>query len=102
LNYLDLHPKINGSSFEETFCFGRGGSMPWEYKVVEMITLEPAAIERRLMELGKINWELISYFSGDRGAGMAVLKRPIRESRDRRTSGLDRRQGPNDRRKPRF
>ncbi len=72
--------------------------MPWEYKVVEIITLEPGAIERRLMDLGKVNWELISYFTGDRGAGMAVLKRPVRDE-DRRRGMQDRRKGAADRRR---
>jgi hypothetical protein len=73
--------------------------MPWEYKVIEIITLEPRAIERRLMDLGKVNWELISYFTGDRGAGMAVMKRLVREE-DRRQEIPDRRKGISDRRKP--
>jgi hypothetical protein len=72
--------------------------MPWEYKVIEIITLEPGAIERRLVELGKINWELVSYFTGDRGAGMAVMKRPVRED-NRRNVMQDRRKGAADRRK---
>jgi len=72
--------------------------MPWEYKVIELITLEPGAIERRLMDLGKVNWELISYFTGDRGAGMAVMKRLVRE--ERRQEMPDRRKGTKDRRKP--
>jgi|WetSurMetagenome_2_1015567.scaffolds.fasta_scaffold117696_4 hypothetical protein len=74
--------------------------MTWEYKVVEMITLEPAAIERRLMELGKVHWELISFFSGDRSVGMAIFKRPSRDVIDRRGGNTDRRQGTPDRRKP--
>ncbi len=72
--------------------------MPWEYKVIEIITLEPGAIERRLGELGKHNWELVSYFTGDRGAGMAVMKRSVRD--DNRRRGIpDRRTGASDRRK---
>lgn len=63
----------------------------WEYKVIEMITLEPMAIERRLNELGHVNWELVSYFFSDSGAsGMAVFKRPGRRP-DRRASVSDRR-----------
>jgi hypothetical protein len=63
----------------------------WEYKVIEMITLEPRAIERMLNELGKLNWELVSYFFSDSGStGMAVLKRPVRQP-DRRTAKIDRR-----------
>lgn len=73
--------------------------MPWEYKVIEIITLEPGAIERRLMDLGKVNWELISYFTGDRGAGMAVMKRPVRDE-NRRRGMPDRRKGTADRRRP--
>ncbi len=72
--------------------------MQWEYKVIELITLEPRAIERRLMELGKVNWELVSYFAGDRGAGMAVMKRPDRDE-DRRNGMPDRRKSAADRRK---
>ena len=40
----------------------------WEYKTIEMITLEPMAIEKVLNDLGKANWELISYAFADQGA----------------------------------
>jgi hypothetical protein len=68
--------------------------MVWDYKVVEFVTLEPRAVERMLKELGKVNWELVSYFYSDRGAtGMAVLKRPCREA-DRRGGAGERRRIP--------
>jgi hypothetical protein len=68
--------------------------MAWEYKVIEFVTLEPRAIERMLNELGKTNWELISYFFSDRGAtGMAVLKRSGRDA-DRRGGSGERRRPP--------
>jgi hypothetical protein len=67
------------------------GLIMWEYKVIEMITLEPMAIERRLNELGRVNWELVSYFFSDSGSsGMAVFKRPGRKP-DRRHTAPDRR-----------
>ena len=64
----------------------------WEYKTIEMITLEPVAIEKVLNDLGKANWELISYAFADQGAvGFAVLRRRSRHP--------DRRQGQSTRRK---
>ena len=48
----------------------------WEYKTIELITLEPMAIEKVLNDLGKAHWELISYAFADQGTtGFAVLKR---------------------------
>jgi len=62
----------------------------WEYKTIELITLEPMAIEKALNNLGKANWELISYAFAEGATGFAVLKRRPRHP--------DRRQGkPNNR-----
>jgi hypothetical protein len=47
----------------------------WEYKTIELITLEPMAIEKVLNDLGKANWELISYSFAEGATGFAVLKR---------------------------
>jgi hypothetical protein len=59
----------------------------WEYKTIELITLEPMAIEKVLNHLGKAHWELISYAFADQGAtGFAVLKRRSRHP-DRRQGG---------------
>jgi hypothetical protein len=64
----------------------------WEYKTIELITLEPMAIEKVLNDLGKVNWELISYAFADQGTtGFAVLRRRLRHP--------DRRQGQPTRRK---
>ena len=64
----------------------------WEYKTIEMMTLEPMAIEKVLNDLGKANWELISYAFADQGTtGFAVLRRRSRHP--------DRRQGKPTRRK---
>lgn len=40
----------------------------WEYKTIELITIEPMAIQKALNDLGKVNWELISYAFADEGA----------------------------------
>jgi hypothetical protein len=56
----------------------------WDYKTIELITIEPMAIEKVLNDLGKLNWELISYAFADQGTtGFAVLKRRSRHP-DRR------------------
>ena len=48
----------------------------WEYKTIELITLEPMAIEKVLNDLGKANWELISHAFADQGTtGFAVPRR---------------------------
>jgi hypothetical protein len=64
----------------------------WEYKTIELITLEPMAIEKVLNYFGKVNWKLISYSFADQGTtGFAVLRRRSRHP--------DRRQGKPTRRK---
>ena len=63
----------------------------WEYKTIELITLEPMAIEKALNDLGKANWELISYAFAEGATGFAVLKRRSRHP--------DRRQGQPTRRR---
>jgi len=69
----------------------KGGLDVWEYKTIELITLEPMAIEKALNNLGKANWELISYAFAEGATGFAVLKRRPRPP--------DRRQGKPTRRK---
>ena len=60
-----------------------GGLDGWEYKTIELITLEPMAIEKILNDLGKANWELISYAFAEGATGFAVLRR-ISRPPDRR------------------
>ncbi|MEW5978871.1 MAG: DUF4177 domain-containing protein [Acidobacteriota bacterium] len=63
----------------------------WEYKTIELITLEPSRIERMLNDLGKERWELVSYSFAEQGStGFAILKRPARRA-DRRSTGPGRR-----------
>jgi hypothetical protein len=69
----------------------KGGLNVWEYKTIELITLEPMAIEKVLNDLGKANWELISYAFADQGTtGFAVPRRRSRHP-DRRLGKSTRR-----------
>ena len=64
----------------------------WEYKTIELITLEPMAIEKTLNDLGRLNWELVCYAFADQGTtGFAVLKRKTRRLPDSRQSEATRR-----------